>query len=104
VLRLKHGTVRLVDHDPSWSRAFESERARITGDLEGLGCRIEHIGSTAVAGLRAKPILDIAVSIRESADVDTCVSRLRRLGYEDRGDAGQDGGHVFVRGDCDVRS
>ena len=103
-LGLEYGTIRLVDHDPRWSEAFVVERASLVACLDGLGCRIEHVGSTAVAGLRTKPILDIAVGLPESGDLDACIERLQRLGYDYRGDAGQDGGHVFVRPKGRVRT
>jgi hypothetical protein len=91
-LGLEYGTIRLVDHDPRWSEAFVVEHASLVACLDGLGSRIEHVGSTAVAGLRTKPILDIAVGLPESGDLDACIERLQRLGYDYRGDAGQDGG------------
>ncbi|MGH7554413.1 MAG: GrpB family protein [Longimicrobiales bacterium] len=104
VLGLKYGTVRLVDHDARWREAFLTERALLIEALDGLRCVVEHIGSTAVPGLTAKPILDIAVGIPDSADVPASIARLQHLGYEYRGDAGADGGHVLVRANGDVRT
>jgi GrpB-like predicted nucleotidyltransferase (UPF0157 family) len=72
--------------------------------LHGLGAEIEHVGSTAVPGLRAKPILDIAVGIPDIAEVGECKARLQQVGYEYRGDAGEEGGHVFLRAMGDVRT
>ena len=59
----KRGAVVLVHHSQMWQRASIEERARLTDALEAVPCEIEHIGSTAVPGLEAKPILDIAVGI-----------------------------------------
>lgn len=103
-LGLKYRTVRLVDHDPRWSRAFEDERLPIADSLADLGCGIEHVGSTSVPGLRAKPIIDIAVGVPDLAEVAECIARLEALGYIYRGDAGKDGGHVLVRAIGDVRT
>ena len=63
MLGLKHGTNSLVDYDPSWRTAFEDERARIQSSLGEVVRGIEHYGSTAVEGLRAKPIIDILVGV-----------------------------------------
>jgi GrpB-like predicted nucleotidyltransferase (UPF0157 family) len=104
VLGLKYGTVKLVEHDARWTQAFLTERVLLIEALDGLGSEVEHIGSTAVPGLPAKPILDIAVGIPASADLHDCITRLQGLGYEYRGDAGQDGSHVFVRARGDIRT
>jgi GrpB-like predicted nucleotidyltransferase (UPF0157 family) len=104
VLGLKYGTVLLVEHDSRWAQAFLAERESLVAALGDLSGEVEHIGSTAVPGLPAKPILDIAVGIPESSDWAECIARLQQLGYEYHGDAGRDGGHVFVRARGDVRT
>jgi len=63
MLGLKHGINTIVDHDPEWSRAFMEERARIHAAIGTVARGIEHYGSTAVDGLKAKPILDILVGV-----------------------------------------
>ena len=57
------GIVRLVDYDLGWPARFDSERARISAALGPLARRIDHIGSTAVPGLAAKPIIDVLVEV-----------------------------------------
>ncbi len=104
MLGLKYGTVRLVDHDTSWSQAFANEHALLHEAFKGLDICIEHVGSTAVPGLPAKPILDMAVGITTLADIPACIARLQQLGYEYRGDAGPHGGHLFVRAIGDIRT
>ena len=59
------GIVRLVDYDPGWPARFDSERARISAALGPLARRIDHIGSTAVPGLAAKPIIDMIAGVRD---------------------------------------
>jgi hypothetical protein len=59
---------------------------------------IEHVGSTAVPGLVAKPILDIALAFPDRASLDEAASRLSVAGYEWRGDFQDEGGVVFVEG------
>lgn len=73
----------LRDHDPAWALAYAAERERIqTACARPL--LIEHIGSTAIPSLLAKPILDIAVLIA-TADLATVAAALRDLGYDYRG-------------------
>jgi GrpB-like predicted nucleotidyltransferase (UPF0157 family) len=77
----------VVDYDPTWPRLFESLRAPIADALGDLALAIEHIGSTSVAGLAAKPIVDIAVVVRPG-DVAAAIARLAPLGYVHKGDLG----------------
>jgi len=104
MLGLKYGTVHLVEHNPGWRASFPAEQAALGEALDGLSCDIEHIGSTAVPGLPAKPIMDIAIGIPDAGDVREYIARLQQVGYEYRGDAGEDGGHVLVRATGDVRT
>ena len=98
MLGLKHGVNRLVDYDPQWPLAFEAERARIHRVLGEVTRGIEHYGSTAVAGLRAKPILDILVGV-EPLDVwIQCKVPLESLGYDYAENAGVPGHFIFGRG------
>jgi len=62
-LGLASGTVVLAPHDPAWARAFADEAARLRAALGALPAAIAHVGSTAVPGLSAKPILDLMVGI-----------------------------------------
>ena len=62
MLGLKHGINLLVDCDPEWLIAFDEERTRIHSAVRDAARGIEHYGSTAVEGLRAKPIIDILVA------------------------------------------
>jgi len=73
--------IRLVAYDPSWPVRFEQERARIVEALGPIAQRIDHVGSTAVRGLCAKPIIDIDLSV-EDPDVEaTYLPALKRAGY-----------------------
>ena len=73
--------VSLSAHDPKWAEAFELERDRLRALLPGAFVAIEHIGSTAVPGLVAKPIIDIMAAVDSLDDVDTLVDRLCDNGY-----------------------
>jgi GrpB-like predicted nucleotidyltransferase (UPF0157 family) len=78
--------------DPSWPSWFQQETARLRSALPGdLVPEIQHIGSTAVPGLDAKPIVDLMVGIVEPGRIAEVVERLERLGYESLGEAGVPG-------------
>jgi len=51
-------TIRIVSYDPAWPRRFEEERRRLEDVFHGVPVRIEHVGSTAVPGLGAKPVIE----------------------------------------------
>jgi putative glutamine amidotransferase len=73
---------RIADPDPTWAERYETEAARIVASLPSeLVTRIEHVGSTAVAGLAAKPIVDIQLSLSAMTPRDAYVQALTALGY-----------------------
>jgi len=75
--------------DPAWPSWFQLEAARLRSALPGdIVPDIQHIGSTAVPGLDAKPIVDLMVGIGELGRIADLVERLERLGYESLGEAG----------------
>ena len=98
MLGLKHGVNRLVDYDPEWPVAFEAERVRIHRVLGELARGIEHYGSTSVAGLRAKPIIDILVGVAPLDEWVKCKVPLESLGYDYVEKAGVPGHFIFGRG------
>ncbi len=73
--------VVIVDYDPRWPALYEKEKARLQEAIGDRILAIAHIGSTAVPGLAAKPIVDIFVGVRERAAAEECVSLLSSLGY-----------------------
>jgi GrpB-like predicted nucleotidyltransferase (UPF0157 family) len=75
--------VIIVNYDPRWALMYEEERARILTAIGRHLVGIEHVGSTAVPGLAAKPIIDIMPGVRTLADAAHCVAPLRALGYDD---------------------
>ena len=91
--------VVLVPYDPQWPALFEAEAAWIERALAGLPIRLEHVGSTAVPGLAAKPIIDILAGRPPRSAVAPYVAAFRQLGYEHRGTSGLPGREYFRRGD-----
>lgn len=75
------GPVVLAAHDPEWPRMFEREAARIASILSGRAVRLEHVGSTSVVGLAAKPVLDILLVVANAADEAGYVPALEAHGY-----------------------
>jgi GrpB-like predicted nucleotidyltransferase (UPF0157 family) len=73
--------IKLVDYDPGWPKKFEVHARIIADALDSSALRIEHIGSTSVPGLAAKPIIDILVVVPDSADESAYLPQLEAAGY-----------------------
>ncbi|MBI3979435.1 MAG: GrpB family protein [Chloroflexi bacterium] len=71
----------IVEPDPRWPSIFEAESRAIVGVIGDLLGSVEHIGSTSVPGLAAKPIVDILPGVARFADLDRCVEPLKGIGY-----------------------
>ena len=79
---LKRGTVKVVPYRKEWAREFEKEKARIFQICGDKIVAVEHIGSTSVPGLAAKPIIDIAIGVRRLEDAEQLLRPLRKIGYQ----------------------
>jgi GrpB-like predicted nucleotidyltransferase (UPF0157 family) len=90
------GPVVIVDYDPNWPVFFEELRAPVVAVLGDLVVVVEHVGSTAVPGLAAKPIIDMDVVVPSVADMPEAIGRLAILGYVHRGDLGISGREAFA--------
>jgi GrpB-like predicted nucleotidyltransferase (UPF0157 family) len=88
--------IEVVDYDPSWPNTFESLRSMLWPALADVASSIEHVGSTSVPGLAAKPIIDISIVVPQRSDVQMGISRLATLGYLHRGDLGVEGREAFT--------
>lgn len=75
------GPILLVEYDPAWPALYEREARRIRGALAGRALLIEHVGSTAVPGLAAKPLVDVVLAVADSADERAYVPDLEAAGY-----------------------
>lgn len=80
--------VIVVSYDPKWKTDFENIRRELANAIGDLALRIEHVGSTSVEGLSAKPIIDIDVVIRDYSVFDSVAARLKSIGYLHEGDLG----------------
>ena len=98
-LGLSSGEVRLVPYDPGWPAAFAAERERLRAALGARMTAIEHIGSTAVPGLPAKPIIDMAVTVASFRALPELIRAMAAAGYTHKGEYGLPGRQFFVRGE-----
>ncbi len=95
---------QIADADPSWPELFEVEVARIRDALGGLAVRVDHVGSTSVPGLAAKPIIDIQTSVASMVPRDAYVEPLRSLGYRWTLDPWSDEHEYFSRDESGARA
>ena len=89
--------VLVMPPDPAWEEAFVCESARIRASLSGLDMWFEHIGSTAIRGIFAKPIIDMLLVVRDVQALDERTPAMTSLGYEAMGEFGIAGRRYFRR-------
>lgn len=99
MIGLPPGLVKLAPHSPEWARLFEAEKARLLAAIGEYVLDIQHVGSTSVTGLSAKPIIDIAIAVRDFDEARVCIEPMARLGYTYKGENGIPRRHFFVRGE-----
>jgi len=90
--------VILAEYDPSWPEVFVGEAQAIRQALGDVLVGVEHVGSTAIPGLAAKPIIDILVGVTILAEAEAKVPALEALGYDCRGENGIPGRLFFRKG------
>jgi GrpB-like predicted nucleotidyltransferase (UPF0157 family) len=95
-------TVKLVPYDPTWPIAFGELKKVLYGYLESLPLTIEHVGSTSVPGLLAKPTLDIDIVLPDESFLNEVSTRLQTVGYTPEGEMGVPGRYAFKRMGPDV--
>jgi GrpB-like predicted nucleotidyltransferase (UPF0157 family) len=97
VLGLEHNVVRLSNYDPLWPRLYREEEEGIMAVVSHLVIDLQHIGSTAIPGIKAKPILDIMAGVSELENALQCKAPLEAIGY-DYIAAGITNDYVFGKG------
>lgn len=73
--------ITLIEYDPYWAELFEREAKRIRSILGNKVLQLEHVGSTSVPGLCAKPIIDMVLVVADSADEENYVPNMEKAGY-----------------------
>lgn len=91
--------IEIVEYDPRWPALYEEERARVADALGTLVETIEHIGSTSVPGLCAKPIIDLLVAVKHMAPAALYAAPLASLGYAHFPILGNAERYTFGKGD-----
>jgi len=92
----------IVEYDPAWPLEFERLRERASAALGDVAISIEHIGSTAVLGLAAKPLIDLVVVV-EPDKVELAIERLSAIGYVHEGNLGVEGREAFAPPESEPR-
>ena len=95
--------VEVVPYDPAWPARFEAEAAHIRAALGDTLIGIEHIGSTSVPGLAAKPIIDMIPLVRDVTELDSKIGAMAAIGYTPRGEFGLPGRRYFRKGSAYAR-
>ena len=92
---MKRDKLRLLPHDPDWKDDFLSEKHRIRAVLQDSSVQIEHVGSTSIPSVHAKPILDLAILCGKRG-VEPVAEALAALGYQYRGLSPERTGHYYA--------
>ena len=90
--------IKVVEYDSNWKDLFDFEKTQIENILDTKLKAIYHIGSTAVEGLKAKPIIDILLVLEQVEDIDMFNERFETLGYECMCEFGISGRRYFRKG------
>jgi GrpB-like predicted nucleotidyltransferase (UPF0157 family) len=89
--------VELVPHDPAWAAQAAAESARLAQAIGPTLIRIEHVGSTSIPGIRAKPTIDLQPIVKSLAELDARQPQVEALGYVWRGEWGIPGRRYCIR-------
>jgi len=93
-------TAIVVPHDPAWRQKFELEAAELASALGPAAVAIHHIGSTAIPGVVAKPVIDVLVEATSVEAIDDRTESVEALGYEAKGEFGIRGRRYFRKDDA----
>ena len=91
--------VEVVPHDPRWRDAFEAEAKLVAAALGDNVAAVHHVGSTAIPGIYAKPVIDLLVEVSDIEGVDARSPAMESLGYEVMGEYGIPGRRYFRKDD-----
>ena len=101
---LPRGTVLVVPYRPEWKTLFEEEAARLGALMGAAALAVEHVGSTAVEGMDAKPIIDLLVGVRDLGESRSWIPKLEAHGYEFRPDEDIPDRLFFAKGARECRT
>jgi len=98
MIGLQRGVVKLVPYTVEWKRLFDEEKALLQAAVGDLVLDIQHVGSTSIPGMMAKPLIDIGIAVRDFEEARACIEPIEKLGYEYRGEHGMSRRHYFMKG------
>jgi GrpB-like predicted nucleotidyltransferase (UPF0157 family) len=97
-INLSCRVIEVVDYNPNWKITFENERVMLSKAIGNNAVKIEHIGSTSVVGLAAKPVIDILIEVTSLDELDISNKNIEALGYLVKGENGIEGRRYFQKG------
>ncbi|MFP4007701.1 MAG: GrpB family protein [Spirulinaceae cyanobacterium] len=96
-LGLADGELKFVEYDPMWADLFAQEKQKLEAVLGDRVLDIQHIGSTAIPGMIAKPILDLSIAVDNFETARNCIEPITGLGYQYLGEYGIARRHYFTK-------
>lgn len=102
LIGLKRGTIQLANYNPDWINIFTHERVLIQDIIGNWILDIQHIGSTSIPDMAAKPIIDIAIGVENFDEAHICIVPLEKLGYIYKGENGIPRRHFFTKTSNDI--
>ena len=95
---MTHRKIEVVSYDPKWAISFKTEKEQLNSVIGNVAVKIEHIGSTAIPGLSAKPIIDILIEVSCLKALDEKSKTIETIGYKVKGENGIAGRRYFQKG------
>ena len=97
-INMNHRVIEVIDYDPNWESLFEIERELLVNAIGSNAILIEHIGSTSVKGLVAKPVIDILIEVANLKKLDASSNKIAALAYTVKGENGLSARRYFQKG------
>jgi len=98
IIGLRRKKVKLFSYNPTWKKLYKEEAKLLRSVIGKYVLDIQHVGSTSIPGAKAKPIIDIAIGVKNLKKGEKCIKPLKQLGYEYKHSAGIRGRHFFAKG------
>ena len=98
MIGLQTGIVKLVPYTSKWRRLFDQEKARLQAAVGDYVLDTQHVGSTSIPAMAAKPIIDIGIAVQNFEKATICIKPIEKLGYKYKGEYGIPRRHYFVKG------
>lgn len=98
LIGLEEGVVRIEPYTSMWAELYAVEAARIQAAIGNFILDLQHVGSTSIPGMVAKPILDLTAAVKQFEAASVCIAPLEGLGYRYLGENGIPRRHFFIKG------